>query len=198
MVEGISSRAIDMAVLLGAPDDKLGEPMPLWRERLHVVLIADHPLATSADIAWADVEGEDFLVSARGAGPEALQLLAARLAGPGRSLATRSHFISRETALSMVGMGLGITLMIESDLGRLPEGVVAVPLASESTALGSGILIAASPAPRLNASLRASTQPSIALKTRACSESPQAVPNSVPSTIALTDRRWLTEGRLMA
>lgn len=121
-----------MAVLLGAPDDKLGEPMPLWRERLHVVLIADHPLATSADIAWADVEGEDFLVSARGAGPEALQLLAARLAGPGRSLATRSHFISRETALSMVGMGLGITLMIESDLGRLPEGVVAVPLASEA------------------------------------------------------------------
>jgi DNA-binding transcriptional LysR family regulator len=45
MVEGISSRAIDMAVLLGAPDDKLGEPMPLWRERLHVVLIADHPRA---------------------------------------------------------------------------------------------------------------------------------------------------------
>lgn len=69
MVEGISSRAIDMAVLLGAPDDKLGEPMPLWRERLHVVLIADHPLATSADIAWADVEGEDFLVSARGPDP---------------------------------------------------------------------------------------------------------------------------------
>src|SRR3546814_9912671 len=61
-----------------------------------------------------------------------VRLLAARLAGPGREPLSRSHLISRETALSMVGMGLGIALMIESDLGRLPEGVVAVPLASEA------------------------------------------------------------------
>jgi hypothetical protein len=37
--------------------------------------------------------------------------------------------ISRETALSMVGMSLGLTLMIESDLGGLPEDVVAIPVA---------------------------------------------------------------------
>ncbi len=132
MVEGISSRAIDVAVLLGAPDEMLGEPLLLWHERLHIILMADHPLAERLEIAWPDVESETFLVSARGAGPEAVRLLAAQLAGPGREPLTRSHLISRETALSMVGMGLGIALMIESDLGRLPEGVVAVPLVSEA------------------------------------------------------------------
>ncbi|WP_091738396.1 LysR family transcriptional regulator [Phenylobacterium immobile] len=130
MVEGISSRSIDIVVLLGAPDDMLGEPLLLWRERLHIILMADHPLAERSEIAWSDIESETFLVSAHGAGPEAVQLLAAQLAGPGRQPLTRSHLISRETALSMVGMGLGIALMIESDLGRLPEGVVAVPLGS--------------------------------------------------------------------
>src|SRR3546814_19604936 len=32
MVEGISSRSIDIVVLLGAPDEMLGEPLLLWRE----------------------------------------------------------------------------------------------------------------------------------------------------------------------
>src|SRR3546814_14866990 len=41
MVGGISSRSIDIVVLLGAPDEMLGEPLLLWRERLHIILMAD-------------------------------------------------------------------------------------------------------------------------------------------------------------
>lgn len=129
MIEGISSRAIDIAILLGDPDPRLGEPLLLWQERLHVVLSTGHQLATLDQARWTDIEDETFIVSARGAGQEAVQLLTARLARPGRGPDTRSHFIGRETAQSMVGMELGVTLMIESDLGSLPKNVTAVPLA---------------------------------------------------------------------
>lgn len=129
MVEGISSRMIDIAVLHGAPDEKLGEPLLLWNERLHVLVAAGHRLSGSSEVHWLDLQEETFLVAAQGVGAEAVQLLARRLGRLGRVPATRAHAISRETALSMVGMGLGLTLMIESGLGRLPQGVVAVPLA---------------------------------------------------------------------
>jgi DNA-binding transcriptional LysR family regulator len=129
MVEGINSRAIDIAVLHGAPDNKLGEPLMLWHERLYVLIAADHRLAGRSEVLWSDIEEETFLVAARTVGAEAVQLLAGRY-GRGRSPVTRSHLISRETALSMVGMSLGLTLMLESGLGRLPQGVVAIPLAS--------------------------------------------------------------------
>lgn len=129
MVEGISSRAIDIAVLHGAPDDHLGEPLLLWHERLYVLITVGHPLSRRSEVLWSDIEKETFLVATHGASPETVHLLAGRLGRHGRGPATRSHMISRETALSMVGMSLGLTLMIESDLGGLPEGVVAVPLA---------------------------------------------------------------------
>lgn len=128
MIEGISSRTIDLAVLHGAPDDKVGEPLLLWHERLYVLIAADHRLADRSEVLWSDIEDETFLVAARSVGAEAVQLLAGRY-GNGRSPDTRSHLISRETALSMVAMGLGLTLLLESALGRLPQGVIAIPLA---------------------------------------------------------------------
>lgn len=135
MVEGISSRAIDIAVLHGAPDDKLGEPLPLWHERLHVLIAQGHPLAGCSEVHWSDLEEETLLVAAQSVGAEAVKLLSGRMGRHGRRPVTRSHSISRETVLSMVGMGLGLTLMIESALGSLPQGVVAIPLAAGDQAL---------------------------------------------------------------
>jgi DNA-binding transcriptional LysR family regulator len=84
MVEGISSRAIDIAVMHGAPDDKLGEPLFLWHERLHVVLFNGHPLSGRSKVHWPDIAEETFLVAARGASPEPAQLLADRFGKLGR------------------------------------------------------------------------------------------------------------------
>ena len=67
-------------------------------------------------------------MSTEGAGPEAASLLAARQAEQGQMPCIRSHAVSRETIFSMVSMGFGISLMIDSGLGRRPPGVVAVPL----------------------------------------------------------------------
>jgi DNA-binding transcriptional LysR family regulator len=128
MIEGLSSRAIDLTVLIGPPDINLGEALPLWRERMHIAVPIHHPFASRARVQWHDLGSETVLISTRGAGPEALCLLASKLGESARRTSTRSHFISRETVLAMVGMGFGVSLMIESDLGRQPETVVTVPI----------------------------------------------------------------------
>jgi DNA-binding transcriptional LysR family regulator len=128
LVEGLNSRAIDIAVLLGPADMNLGEALPLWREQIHVAMNDGHRLAQRSQVSWADLIDETFLVSTEGAGPEAASLLAARQAEQGQMPRIRSHAVSRETIFSMVSMGFGVSLMIDSGLGRCPSGVVAVPL----------------------------------------------------------------------
>jgi len=131
LVEGLSSRSIDIAVLLGPADLNLGEALPLWREQIHVAMADDHRLARRPLVSWADLVHETFLVSTGGAGPEAASFLAARQAEQGQLPRIRSHTVSRETIFSMVGMGFGVSLTISSSLDRRPAGVVAVPLMSE-------------------------------------------------------------------
>jgi len=128
LVEGLNSRSIDIAVLLGPADTNLGEALPLWREQIHVAMNDGHRLAQRSQVNWTDLIDETFLVSTEGAGPEAASLLAARQAEQGQMPCIRSHAVSRETIFSMVSMGFGISLMIDSGLGRRPPGVVAVPL----------------------------------------------------------------------
>ncbi len=131
LVEGLSSRAIDIALLLGPADLNLGEALPLWCEQIYVAMVDNHRLAQRPLVRWADLVHETFLVSTGGAGPEAASFLASRQAEQGQLPRIRSHTVSRETIFSMVGMGFGVSLTISSSLAWRPPGVVAVPLMSE-------------------------------------------------------------------
>ena len=132
MIESLNARTIDVTVLIGPPDPVLGEALPLWREQACAIVPETHPFASESEIAWGRLADETLLFSTRDAGPEAESALMARLGGPGRWPNRRLHTVNRDTLLTLVTMGCGVAMMIESDLGYLPSGAVAVPLVDSS------------------------------------------------------------------
>jgi DNA-binding transcriptional LysR family regulator len=132
MIEGLNARTIDLTVLIGPPDTLLGDALPLWLEQAYAVMPITHELAGEAQVSWERLVRETLIFSTRDAGPDAESALIARLGGPGPRPKRCLHTINRDTLLSLVAMGRGIALMIESDLGLVPSGVVLVPLIDES------------------------------------------------------------------
>ena len=124
----MNARTIDITVLIGPLDPILGEALPLWREQAFVIAPDTHPFASETEIGWDRLANEMLLFSTRDAGPEAESALIARLGGPGRWPNRRLHTVNRDTLLTLVAMGRGVAIMIESDLGHLPTGAVAMPL----------------------------------------------------------------------
>lgn len=128
MIEGLRARTIDLSVMIGPPDPHIGEALPLWREQAYAMVCRNHPFAERTHMTWGDLDDQPFLFSTRDAGPEAEAALVARFGGPGRWPNRRLHTASRETLQALVSLGHGVALMIESDLGHRPDGVVAIPL----------------------------------------------------------------------
>ena len=128
MIEGLNARTIDVTVLIGPPDPVLGEALALWSEQAFAIVPETHPFASEGEIGWERLVDETLLFSTRDAGPEAESALIARLGGPGHWPTRRLHSVNRDTLLTLVAMGRGVAMMIESDLGHLPTGTVAVPL----------------------------------------------------------------------
>ena len=131
IIEGLSERTIDMALLIGSPDTRLGEALPLWRERLHLVAPKDHHLNGRDTVGWAALSGEAFVVAGHGGGEEAAQRLGDLVEASGPRPSIRTHHVGLESLLAMVSLGFGLSVMTESELGRLPDNLVAIPLAGD-------------------------------------------------------------------
>lgn len=131
LVEGLRSRVIDILVLVGRRDDNIGENMPLWSEKSFAVMSVHHPLSSRAQLYWTDISDETLVFSTRDGGPEAELALRVRMGTVGHWPNKRLQAVSRETLFTLVALGRGITLMLESDLGYAPQDVKAVPLRDE-------------------------------------------------------------------
>jgi DNA-binding transcriptional LysR family regulator len=120
----LESCALDIAIVSGTSDLHAGLVLPLWAERIIVALPEQHRLATHEIVYWTDLKGERFLLSCRDPGPEIQDLLIVKLAAPGDRPLVDTHDVSRETILSMVGIGRGVSLLCETSTGASYAGVV--------------------------------------------------------------------------
>ncbi|MEQ7155134.1 LysR family transcriptional regulator [Brevundimonas aurifodinae] len=129
LIEGLTLGTIDLIFLLGPQQADLGEHLRLWSEQIFVVSDVSSRHASRSQAQAQDLVDEPVVVSTRGAGPAASALLA-RMIGvePDNQ---RAHHISREMILSLVSMGFGNSILLESDVGNLPDNVVARPLEGE-------------------------------------------------------------------
>jgi DNA-binding transcriptional LysR family regulator len=115
---------LDIAIVTGDMPLFDSAAMPLWSERIVVVLPDGHRLAASETLYWTDLRNETILLSQRDPGPELQDLLIAKLASPGDRLSISRQDVSRCTIKSLVAAGFGVSLMTEASLGGTFAGIL--------------------------------------------------------------------------
>ena len=115
---------VDILVVTGEvplPDNNV---RPLWSERILVSLAEDHPLAAGSAIYWTDLRNETILLSQHDPGRELEDLVISKLVTPEDRPRVERHDVSRSIIKSLVSMKLGISLVLESDVGASFAGLV--------------------------------------------------------------------------
>jgi len=110
IIRYVREERLDMAFVLGTPTIEDCHSKPLWSETLVVALPAGHTMAKTTEIHWADLAAETFLVRHGGGGPQMYDHVVLRLAEHWRQPSIRRLDIGRDTLMSMVAQGYGITL----------------------------------------------------------------------------------------
>jgi LysR family transcriptional regulator, hydrogen peroxide-inducible genes activator len=107
---------------------------PLFREPLHLIVPADHPLAAMQSIPRTRLSGEAIL--ALGPGHQLRTQVAALCEEFGAELATSFEGTSLDTLRQMVGMGLGLTFLPDLYVRReMPSDTAAVLIKLEGRPL---------------------------------------------------------------
>jgi DNA-binding transcriptional LysR family regulator len=115
---------LDLALVTGEPVLSMCETLKLWNERLFLALPESHQLVGQALIDVAALRDQKFIATAGGRGPEIEDYLVARLSKPGSRLHIQTYSVSRETLISMVGLGFGLAVITESGIAAKYEHVV--------------------------------------------------------------------------
>lgn len=141
LMAGLLSGVIDTAIILGDVGkwDVL-DSMALWSEHLIVALPESHPLAEKSVIYWPELKGERFLISHHDPGPDIRNILLRHLAGPSDHPNIVTRQLSRESILSEVGSGQGVSLQCEAVSGISGLGVVYRPVHDGNGAIRLGYI----------------------------------------------------------
>jgi DNA-binding transcriptional LysR family regulator len=105
-------------VVVAAEDASLSgcRSLPLWSERILIALPKDHALADREVLYWTDLKAQTVLLSRYDPGREIEDVLRSQLAAADRPK-IENHDISRGAIKALVSMRMGISLVLESDLG---------------------------------------------------------------------------------
>lgn len=117
LMSALRNGTIDIAIVPGQsplPDCKR---LPVWSERILILLPRDHPLAVYEDIHWTDLRNETVLLSQYDPGTDIEDLLISNLVAEDKRPRIERHDVSRGIVKSLISMGLGISLVMESDIG---------------------------------------------------------------------------------
>ncbi|TIS98033.1 LysR family transcriptional regulator [Mesorhizobium sp.] len=117
---GINSRTIDVVIANGFGQRGRAECLPLWRDPIIVVMPAEHPFAGRGEIEWVELAREAMLANMQ---PIDISTIRVISADGSRSSIVR-HDVSWLSLLNLVRKGLGVTLLPESNVANVNEGVV--------------------------------------------------------------------------
>lgn len=131
LLAGLDNGEIDIAILMGAISHDGFRCEPLWSERILVALPAKHRFAERDVVHWTDLRNEIFLVTVADPGTEIRDMLLGRLSVSGSKPDIRMHQSSRETILSVLGGGTGVSIVCEGSTGARYPNVVYRPIHGE-------------------------------------------------------------------
>ncbi len=131
LLAGLDTGDIDIAILMGVANHDGFRCEPLWSERILAAMAESHPISAQDVVHWTDLRGERFLLPAADPGPDIRDMLLGRLSASGGKPDIRMHQSSRETILSILGGGSGVSIVCEGSTGARYPDVVYRPIHGE-------------------------------------------------------------------
>ncbi|RZN31457.1 LysR family transcriptional regulator [Bradyrhizobium sp. Leo121] len=124
LMTALRNGTVDIVVSPGRLPSKDIRSQLLWSERILISLPQDHPLAARDTIFWTDLRNEKILLSEYDPGRELEDLLISKLVLPDDRPTVERHDVSRGIIKSLTSMGMGLSLVMESDIGASFAGLV--------------------------------------------------------------------------
>jgi DNA-binding transcriptional LysR family regulator len=124
LATALRNGVLDILIVMGDIPLLDSRTMPLWSERVLIVLPQDHSLTARETLYWTDLRGETVLLSRYDPGQEFEDLLLSKLASPEDRPRIARHDVSRGIIKSLISMKAGISLVLESDIGLNFAGLV--------------------------------------------------------------------------
>jgi DNA-binding transcriptional LysR family regulator len=130
-VAAIRQFRLDIAFLTGTHEWPQCEVDHLWNERVFVVLPESHPLAGKDEVSWHEIVHEKFIVMDSAPGQEIHDYLVKHVGSLGHHPRIESQFVGRDSLLTMVGLGAGLTVTSEATTATQIPGICYRPIIGE-------------------------------------------------------------------
>jgi DNA-binding transcriptional LysR family regulator len=134
-IVAVRRRQLDVAFIMDTSDADGCETLPLWNERIFVVLPEHHALSEKKEIEWGDLRNERLVVRQSERDPALCDRLTRRLADRNHDPSVQKLKVGRETLMNLVAMGLGIGLTSEATIATPFPKVVFRPIAGDDELL---------------------------------------------------------------
>ncbi len=109
----LSHRRLDLVIAAGLHSPEVGDGFQFAQEPIFLAIAADHPLAKRSLLSWNDVRNCRFVVSSDEPGPEIHEYIVKRTSALGQSADVRRHRLGREGIMTLVGLGIGVSLVAD-------------------------------------------------------------------------------------
>jgi DNA-binding transcriptional LysR family regulator len=113
-IAAVRSRRLDVAFIIDTTEAKGCDKVPLWTERIFVVLPQKHELSGKKEIDWTDLQRERIIVRQSERDPALCERLTKRLTAGGQSPLIQKLNVGRENLMNLVAIGRGIGLTSEA------------------------------------------------------------------------------------
>lgn len=118
----LTHRELDIVMAAGTGVFEICDTLLIDEETVYLAVPAGAPLALRERLDWSEVEDQVFLLSSREPGPEIHDYILRRVSGLGKSVRVQQHRLGREGIMTLVGLGLGVSVVADHWLGvRYPN-----------------------------------------------------------------------------
>ncbi|SCB42957.1 DNA-binding transcriptional regulator, LysR family [Bradyrhizobium shewense] len=117
LMNALRDGTVDIIICPGRQTYSDDNVLSLWSEQILISLPEDHALATREYVLWTDLRHETILISQHDPGRELEDLLISKLVVPEDRPKIERHDVGRGIIKSLTSMGLGVSLVTESDIG---------------------------------------------------------------------------------
>lgn len=124
LLTSLRNGTIDIFISTGGVSMNDSRVAPLWSERVLVAVPQDHALAKREVAYWTDLRHETVLLSYYDPGRQLEDLLISKFVAEEDRPRVDRHDVSRGILKSLISMGFGVGLVMESDVGATFAGLV--------------------------------------------------------------------------